>query len=78
MCVSVQGQFINDREVLLNAAKESGVTGAQELMDNEEQLKSEVTQLRTMKLWSGLLYNASVCEPVVHAIVCYSLDLCVK
>lgn len=39
-----QGQFINDREVLLNAAKESGVAGAQELMDNEEQLKSEVLE----------------------------------
>lgn len=38
----VQGQFINDRQVLLNAAAEAGVLGAEELVDNEDQLKSEV------------------------------------
>ena len=40
-CV-VQGQFINDRQVLLKAAEKAGVTGAQDLLDDEEQLKSEV------------------------------------
>lgn len=38
----MQGQFINDRQVLLTAAEEAGVEGAQQLLDNENELKSEV------------------------------------
>lgn len=37
-----EGQFINDKQVLLKAAETAGVTGAQELLDDEDQLKSEV------------------------------------
>ena len=40
--VHMQGQFINDRQVLLRAAEEAGISGAQQLVDNEDQLKSEV------------------------------------
>ena len=38
----VQGQFINDKQVLLKAAQEAGVEGAQQLLDSEDELKSEV------------------------------------
>ena len=38
----MQGQFINDRQVLLRAAEEAGISGAEQLIDNEDQLKSEV------------------------------------
>lgn len=38
----VQGQFINDKQVLLSAAEEAGVEGAQHLLDTEDELKSEV------------------------------------
>ena len=41
----VQGQFINDKQVLLKAAKEAGVDGAQELLDNDDELKSEVSTI---------------------------------
>ena len=37
-----QGQFINDKQVLLTAAETAGVRGAQELLDDEDQLKPEV------------------------------------
>ena len=43
--VMVQGQFINDKQVLLKAADEAGVQGAQHLLDNEEELKSEVRRV---------------------------------
>ena len=39
----VQGQFINDKQVLLKAAETAGISGAQELLDDEDQLKPEVT-----------------------------------
>jgi len=39
-----QGQFINDRQVLLRAAEEAGISGAEQLIDNEDQLKSEVLE----------------------------------
>ena len=38
----VQGQFINDKQVLLKAAEEAGVAGAQQLLEDENELKSEV------------------------------------
>ena len=38
----MQGQFINDKQVLLRAAQEAGISGAQQLIDDEDQLKSEV------------------------------------
>lgn len=44
---ALQGQFINDKQVLLQAAEAAGVTGAQELLDDEEQLKPEVGWLDT-------------------------------
>lgn len=37
-----QGQFINDEQVLLKAAEEAGVIGAQQLLDNDDELKSQV------------------------------------
>ena len=40
----VQGQFINDEQVLLKAAEEAGVIGAQQLLDNDDELKSEVSR----------------------------------
>ena len=39
----VQAQFINDKQVLLKAAEEAGVQGAQQLLDDENELKSEVS-----------------------------------
>ena len=39
----MQGQFINDKQVLLKAAEEAGVEGAQHLLDTEDELKSEVS-----------------------------------
>lgn len=38
----VQGLFINDKQVLLKAAEEAGIEGAQHLLDTEDELKSEV------------------------------------
>ena len=40
--VTLQGQFINDKQVLLKAADEAGVSGAEELLNDEDELKSEV------------------------------------
>ncbi|KAL3150213.1 hypothetical protein ABBQ32_000072 [Trebouxia sp. C0010 RCD-2024] len=37
-----QGLFINDKQVLLKAAEEAGIEGAQHLLDTEDELKSEV------------------------------------
>lgn len=42
LSVTLQGQFINDKQVLLKAADKAGVSGAQELLNDEEELKSEV------------------------------------
>ena len=38
----MQGQFINDKQVLLRAADEAGVEGAQRLLDTEDELTNEV------------------------------------
>ena len=42
LCVILQGQFINDKQVLMKAADEAGVSGAEELLNDEDELKSEV------------------------------------
>lgn len=39
----MQGQFINDKQVLLKAAQEAGIDGAQQLLDSDDELKSEVS-----------------------------------
>lgn len=39
----MQGQFINDKQVLLKAAEEAGIDGAQQLLDSDDELKSEVS-----------------------------------
>ncbi len=38
----LQGQFINDKQVLLKAAQQASVSGAEELLNDEDVLKSEV------------------------------------
>ncbi len=38
----LQGQFINDKQVLLKAAQQASVSGAEELLNDEDELKSEV------------------------------------
>jgi hypothetical protein len=38
----LQGQFINDKQVLLKAAEQASVSGAEELLNDEDELKSEV------------------------------------
>lgn len=37
-----EGQFINDKQVLLKAAQQASVSGAEELLNDEDELKSEV------------------------------------
>lgn len=39
----LQGMFINDKQVLLKAAEKAGVEGAQQLLDDEDELKPEVS-----------------------------------
>ena len=39
----LQGMFINDKQVLLTAAEKAGVEGAQQLLDDEDELKPEVS-----------------------------------
>ena len=41
--VILQGQFINDKQVLLKAAAGAGVSGAQELLDDEDELTPEAS-----------------------------------
>lgn len=44
-----EGMFINDKQVLLTAAEKAGVEGAQQLLDDEDELKPEVLQeVKTM------------------------------
>ncbi|KAL0028163.1 hypothetical protein WJX77_011577 [Trebouxia sp. C0004] len=37
-----EGQFINDKQVLLKAAEQASISGAEELLNDEDELKSEV------------------------------------
>lgn len=63
-----QGQFINDKEVLLKAAKEAGVEGAQHLLDTEDELKSEVSKALLA------VYNAQYCCCACSSCICASMD----
>ena len=60
----MQGQFINDKQVLLRAAEEAGIDGAQQLLDSDDELKSEVIifLLAVNCLEAGLSACSPVCE----------------
>ncbi len=66
--VILQGQFINDRQVLLKAAKEASISGAEELLDDEDELKPEVSPTQ-------VAYKHSCYWADVHLVNRYSDNL---